>query len=157
MTESKTTMTAVMVSAKASPKAGAKKPGKAKKSKGVRAKSAGGRFVGRKPASLDEARQELLRQVCAQSRAITKALVDEALAGKHLCAKFLFEAVGLCAIKGDEIEETSERESLAGLLMKQWQLPAQPATSSETVGEQVTEVSGLALDMAPMEEAPVKS
>ena len=149
-------MTAGAVSAKASPKAGAKKPGKTKKSKAARTRSAGVPCARRKPASLEEARQELLRQVCAQSRAITKALVDEALTGKHLCAKFLFEAVGLCAMKGDEIEETSERESLAGLLMKQWQLPAQPATSSETVGDQVTEVSGLALDVAPTEEAPVK-
>ena len=91
------------------------------------------------------------------SREITRALVNEALQGKYLCAKFLFEAVGLCAIKGDEVEEVAEQELLAGLLLKQWQLPAQPAAGGETAGDQVTEVSPPVPGLAPSEQAPVES
>jgi hypothetical protein len=93
---------------------------------------------------------------CARSTAITAKLVEDALAGKHLYAEFLFEAVGLCEIRGDEIEEAGERESLAALIMKPWQLPS-PAAETETAGDQVTEVSEAVPDSAPSEQAPVKS
>jgi len=156
MKETKTAMTTGAASAPASPKAGGAKRGKKKAARAGRARSGRVRSAGRRPASIEEARQELLREVCAQSRAITQAVVKEALEGKYLCARFLFEAVGLCAIKGDEVEEASERESLAELLMKQWQLPAQPASGLETVSGEVTEVSELAMGLAPAEDVPVK-
>jgi hypothetical protein len=103
----------------------------------------------KKPASLEEAQREILRLVCAHSVAITKAVIREALDGKYVCARFLFEAVGLCAVKGEETEDVAERESLAGLLLKQWQLPAE--------GSQVTEVSEGIPDLASTAPAPVKS
>ena len=147
-------------SAKASLKAATKKSAKTKQRKTLRAKlprSLGVHSDNGRPASLEEARQELLRLVCAQSMPITRALVKEALEGKYLCAKFLFEAVGLCAMKGEELEEVAERESLAGLLLKQWQLPGQVRVESLTAVE-VTEVlqsdAGVLLSA---EEAPVKS
>jgi len=108
--------------------------------------------AGSKSATLEEARQDLVRKVCSRSGEITDKLVDEALLGKHLCAKFLFEAVGLCAMKDDEEEEVVERESLAGLLLKQWRLPTQATASCE-----VTEVSEAAPAVSEAEEAPVKS
>ncbi len=155
MTETKTALGTVAVSTKTSPKAAAKKRAKRTRTKLERAIGEGS--TGGKPASLEEARQDLLRQVCSQSRAITRAVVKEALAGKYLCARFLFEAVGLCAIKGDELEEVAERESLASLLMKQWQLPTQRVDAGDAAVDQVTEVSETARGLALAEEAPVKS
>ena len=112
------------------------------------------RFVGKKTATitLEEARLELLRVVCSESREITEKLVVRAREGNHLCAKFLFEAVGLCDIKADEMEEGGDRESFARLLLKQWQLPAQPGATRE-----VTEVPEQAPAVLAVEEAPVKS
>ncbi len=150
--------TATLASAMAPPKTPRKKRAKTTRrvvAKSPRAKAT--RSCRRKPASLEEARQELLREVCAQSKKITAKLVEEALAGRHLCAKFLFEAVGLCEIRGDEFEEAGERESLAALIMKQWQLPSQPAAESETAGDQVTEVLEAVPDSASSEQAPVES
>ncbi len=103
----------------------------------------------KKPATLEEARREILRLVCLDSVAMTRAVIREALDGKYLCARFLFETVGLCAVKGEETEDVAERESLAGLLLKQWQLPA-------GVG-QVTEVLENGADLASATQAPVKS
>ena len=103
----------------------------------------------KRPATLEEARREILRLVCSHSVAMTQAVIREALDGKYLCVRFLFEAVGLCAVKGEETEDVAERESLAGLLLKQWQLPAE--------GGQVTEVSEDTADMASAAQAPVKS
>ena len=154
MTETKTALATEVISTKASPKAVPKKRAKRTRTKLERA--IGGRSAGSKPASLEEARQDLLRQVCSQSRAITTKLVAEALAGKHLCAKFLFEAVGLCDVKGDEMEEVAERESLASLLMKQWQVP-KPVGREEAAGNQVTEVPETVRGLALTVGAPVKS
>ncbi len=103
----------------------------------------------KKPATLEEARREILRLVCSHSVAMTQAVLREALDGKYLCTRFLFEAVGLCAVKGEETEDVAERESLAGLLLKQWQLPAE--------GGQVTEVLENVPDLASAAQAPVKS
>ena len=154
MTETKTALATVAVSTKASPKATPKK--RAKRTRTKLERTIGERSTGSKPVSLEKARQELLREVCSQSKAITNGLVVKAKEGNHLCAKFLFEAVGLCAIKGDELEEVAERESLAGLLMKQWQLP-KPVGSEEAAGNQVTEVSETVRGLALTVEAPVKS
>ena len=155
MTEIKTAGTPA-TAAKASPKPRKKavKPAskKAAKPSGKRKSLPKGKSV-----SLEEARQDLLRKVCGYSGAITDVLIHEALEGKQLYAKFLFEAVGLCETTGDEAEETGERESLAALLLKQWQLPAQPIAESETVGDPVTEVSQPIPDLAPAEQAPVES
>jgi hypothetical protein len=155
MTETKTAVTAA-TAAKASPKPRKKTEKPASKKT---AKSSGTRkgLPKRKSVSLEEARQELVQKVCGYSGAITDVLIQEALEGKQLCAKFLFEAVGLCEIRGDELEEAGERESLAGMLLKQWQLPAQPAVPADTDGNPVTEVSQPVPDLAPVEQAPVES
>jgi len=103
----------------------------------------------KRPVNLEQARQEILRLVCANSVAITQALIDEALEGKSPCAKFLFEAAGLCTLESEEAEDEVERESLTGLLLKQWQRPSESG--------QVTEVPADAAKLALAEQAPVKS
>jgi hypothetical protein len=103
----------------------------------------------KRPVNLKPARQEILRLALANSVAITQAVIGEALEGKYLCAKFLLEAAGLCALEGEEAEEEAERESLTGLLLKQWRRPSE--------GGQVTEVPRDAAKLALAEQAPVKS
>jgi len=155
MTENKTAITAA-TAAKASPKPRKKAEKTASKS-AAKPSVASKRLPKMKSVSLEQARQELLRKVCGYSGAITEALILEALEGKQLCAKFLFEAVGLCETTADESDEAGERESLAGLLLKQWKLPAQTASETDAVTDQVTEVSQLIPDLVPAEQAPVES
>jgi len=101
---------------------------------------------------LDDARQEMLRLVLGSCAAITQAVIDDALQGKYLSAKFLFEAVGLSALKDDELDEledATQRESLASFLLKRWEIPAQQG--------RVTEVSETTPGVARLSEAPVES
>jgi len=155
MTENKTAATAA-TGAKASPKP-RKKAAKAASKKAAKPLGTRKRLPKPKSVSLDGARQELLRKVCGYSDAIADVLILEALEGKQLCAKFLFEAVGLCETTGDELEEAGERESLAALLLKQWKLPAQMAAETDAASDQVTEVSQPVPDLAHAEQAPVES
>ena len=104
----------------------------------------------KRPANLEEARREMLRLVCLNSAAITQAVIDDALEGKYSPAKFLFEAVGLCAVKGDEMEDFSKKESLVSLLLKRWQLAVQEDAD-------VTEVAEVTPDMPAPTGAPVES
>jgi hypothetical protein len=142
-----------------------KKPALKKAAGSARGAGKGGSKAGRtktglpkmKSVSFEDAREELMRTVCGYSGKITKVLVDEALEGKVASAKFLFEAVGLCEIRGDELEEAGERESLLESLMKQWQLPTKPDGKSETAGDPVTEVLQPVRDVALAEQAPVES
>ncbi len=105
------------------------------------------------PATLDDARREMLRLVCRNSAAMTRAIIDEALQGKYLSARFLFEAVGLCAVKGEEVEDIADRETLASLLLHKWQVAPQSAPE----GAEVTEVPQVTVGMAPETQAPVES
>lgn len=133
----------------ASPSTTNLKPSPKKKRRAAPAKRAGeNRGLPKKPATLEDARREMQRLVCLNSAAMTQAVIDDALQGKYLSARFLFEAVGLCAVKGDEVEDTTERESLASLLLKRWQL---------ATGGEVTEVAEVTPDMASAAEAPVES
>ena len=160
MTETDATTTTEL-SARVSPKRTANKRTQAKRRKSQSSSSgsaklktsrtSGTRIAGKKPTTIEEARLELLRVVCSESREITHQIVVRAKEGNHLCAKFLFEAVGLCDIKADEMEEGGDRESFARLLLKQWQLPQPNADCEVTiVPEQVPAVLAV-------EEAPVKS
>ena len=97
---------------------------------------------------LKDARRELLRLVCLNSAAITQAVIDDALQGKYLSAKFLFDAVGLVATDAEELEDPARRESLASLLLQRWGLVPQ--------GGSITEVSEVAPFVAPVGEAPVE-
>jgi len=105
------------------------------------------------PATLEDARREMLRLVCRSSAAMTKAIIDDALQGKYMSARFLFEAVGLCAMKGEEVEDIAERETLASLLLHKWQFA--PKGSNES-GE-VTEVPEVTAGIAPERQPPVES
>lgn len=87
--------------------------------------------VAKQPTTLEDARREMLHAVCANAGAITQAIVEDALQGKYLSARFLFKAVGLCDVKGGEPEELAERESLARLLLERWQLTAPTAGVTE--------------------------
>ena len=105
-----------------------------------------------RPDNLEDARREILRLVCLNSAAITQVVIDDALEGKYLSAKFLFETVGLCAMNADEVENPERKESLTSLLLKRWQLAAPGAISVE-----VTEVpDGTTVVGTPI-EAPVES
>jgi hypothetical protein len=115
-------------------------------------KKAGNKKTSR-PATLDDARREMLRLVCRDSAAMTKAIIDDALQGKYLSARFLFEAVGLCAVKGEEVEDIADRETLAGLLLHKWQVA--PQATAE--GAEVTEVPQVTVGMAMETQAPVES
>jgi hypothetical protein len=90
----------------------------------------------------------MLRLVCLSSAAITEAVIQDALLGKYLSAKFLFEAVGLLERGADETEDPEGRESLASLLLKRWQLGPQ--------GSGITEVPGVSSSVAPSSQAPVE-
>ena len=104
----------------------------------------------KRPATLEDARREMLRLVCINSAAITQAVIDDALQGKYLSAKFLFEAVGLCAMKGDDLEEATSRESLASILLPRFQMVVPE-------GMEVTEVVEVTPDMDAADEPPVES
>ena len=134
----------------ASPSTTNLKPSPKKKRRAAPAKKTGSekRSLAKKPATLEDARREIQRLVCLNSAAMTQAVINDALQGKYLSVRFLFEAVGLCAVKGDEVEDTTERESLASLLLKRWQL---------ATGGEVTEVAEVTPDMASAAEAPVES
>jgi hypothetical protein len=126
------------------------KPSPKKKRRAAPAKSAIAKnTIAKRPTTLEDARREMLRLVYLHSAAMTQAVIDDALQGKYLSARFLLEAAGLCTVKGEELEDIEERESLASLLLKRWQL----ATRS---GE-VTEVPEVTTDLASATEAPVKS
>jgi hypothetical protein len=112
-------------------------------------KSSAKKSTAKKPSNLEEARREMLRLVCVNSAAITQALIDDALEGKHLSAKFLFETVGLCTLKGEELEDAAEQETLTSLLLKHWEVPSPEG--------QVTEVLENTAPLALVAEAPVKS
>ena len=104
------------------------------------------------PTTLDDARREMLRLVCRNSAAMTRAIIDDALQGKYLSARFLFEAVGLCAVKGEEVEDIADRETLASLLLHKWQVAPQ-ATPERA---EVTEVPEVTVGMALETQAPVE-
>jgi hypothetical protein len=99
-------------------------------------------------STLDDARREILRLVCLNSAAITKAVIDDALQGRYLSAKFLFEAVGLLAIDADELENPERHESLASVLLKRWELAPQ--------GDEITEVPEVTPVVATANRAPVE-
>ena len=92
----------------------------------------------------------MLHLVCSNSAAIMQAVIDDALQGKYLSAKFLFETVGLCAMKGDDLEEATSRESLASLLLQRFQMVV-PEGMEVTEGVEVTP------DMDAADEPPVES
>ncbi len=98
--------------------------------------------------TLEDARREILRLVCLNSIAITQAVIDDALQGKYLSAKFLFETVGLRAMDADELENPARRESLASLLLKRWQVVPHGG---------ITEVPEVTPGVAAAAEAPVES
>ena len=102
------------------------------------------------PVTLDEARREMLRLVCINSAAITQVLIDDALQGKYLSAKFLFETVGLCDRKGDDLEDATSRESLASMLLQRFQMVVPE-------GMEVTEVVEVTPDMDAEDEPTVES
>jgi hypothetical protein len=96
----------------------------------------------------EDARREIVRLVCVQSLAITQAIINDALQGKYLSAKFLFEAVGLFAADAEDLENPAGRESLASLLLQRWGVVPQEGC--------ITEVSEIAPFVAPVNEAPVE-
>ena len=123
-----------------------------RKAKAVPKPASSGRVPDLRPDNLEDARREILRLVCLNSAAITQVVIDDALEGKYLSAKFLFETVGLCAMNADEVENPERKESLTSLLLKRWQLAAPGAISVE-----VTEVpDGTTVVGTPI-EAPVES
>lgn len=101
------------------------------------------------PITLEDARREMQRVVCQNVGAITQAVVNDALQGKYLSARFLFKTAGLCDAKESEPEGFAERESLARLLLQRWQLTASNAG--------VTEVPEVTAAMAPGVKAAVES
>jgi hypothetical protein len=117
--------------------------------KGGRRAGLAKRAPAKRPANLEDARREMLRLVCLNSVAITQAVIDDALAGKYLSARFLFELAGLCTAPGEESEDATKRESLASLLLQRFQL----ATPE---GAEVTEAK-VTPDMDAAAEAPVES
>jgi len=98
--------------------------------------------------TLQNARREILRLVCLNSAAITQAVINDALQGKYLSAKFLFEAVGLLGMDAEELENPEGHESLASLLLKRWELAPE--------GGDITEVPEVMAVVAPAHEAPVE-
>jgi hypothetical protein len=62
----------------------------------------------------------------------------------------LFEAVGLCATRSDEVEDGAQEESLGSLLLQRFGL-AIPA------GAEVTEVAKVTPDTGTVAAAPVES
>lgn len=99
---------------------------------------------------IEDARRDLLQLVCLNSEAITQARIDDALQGKYLSAKFWFEAVGLCATKGDEVEDGVQQESLGSRLVQRFGL-AIPKDA------EVREVAKVTLDTGAATGAPVES
>jgi hypothetical protein len=105
-------------------------------------------FPGGGHGTLEDARREILRLACLNSAAIPQAVVGDALQGKCLSAKFLFETVGPFAIDAGELENPERHESLASLLLQQWELAPQ--------GGEITEVPEVTPGVAPAHEAPVE-
>ncbi len=107
-----------------------------------------GHASGKMCLTLEDARREILRLVCLSATAITQAVINDALQGKYLSAKFLFEAVGLLAMDAEDLEDPARKESLASLLLQRWDVVPQ--------GGCVTEVSEVAPFVAAVHEAPVE-
>jgi hypothetical protein len=103
---------------------------------------------GKMCVTLEDARREILRLVCLNSVAITQAVIGDALQGKYLSAKFLFEVVGLFATDAEDLENPAGKESLVSLLLQRWDVVPQ--------GDSITEVSEVAPFVAPVDEAPVE-
>lgn len=151
---------------------GTKTEGKPAAAKAVERTSCAEPEAAKRAVTFAEARREMLRLICENSAAITQAVIKDALEGKYLPAKFLFEAVGLCEVKGDEVEDSGARETLASLLLQRWQVAApksaepEPAKSTELgpeaklaseVTAEVTEVAEVTPDTGVAPEAPVES
>jgi hypothetical protein len=98
-----------------------------------------------KPVVLQEVRQQLGNMVAANAPAITEAVIEEALKGKYLPAKFLFDAVGLSVELPPGEEKPEEEDSLAKILMRQWR-----------IGEESGEETGV-LEDSELEDAAVLS
>ena len=86
-----------------------------------------------------------------------QAVIDDALEGKYLSAKFLFETVGLCAMSGDDLENPERKESLTSLLLKRWQLAPPSAKMGAENAAEVTEVPDSTTVVGSPVEAPVES
>jgi len=105
------------------------------------------------PVTLEGARREMLRLVCASTPAITQAMIDGARQGKYLSAKFLFDVAGLNA-KGEELDDVTQRETLASFLLTRWQVAAE---NGQVEDGKVTEVAEVTPDLAGEPKAPVES
>ena len=153
--------TGTKASAKPSPAASAKKRTPAR-TRDAKARTA----AMKRPVTLEGARREMLRLVCVNSAAITQAMIGDALQGKYLSAKFLFDAAGLCAGKGEDLDDATQRETLASFLLTHWQEPAQEGQATEgqiqngqapeAQAAQVTEVAEVTPDLAGQSKAPVE-
>jgi len=99
------------------------------------------------PVTREDARREVLRLICMNSKLIAQAVINDALQGKYLSAKFLFEAVGLFESEPEETEDPARRDSLASLLLKRWEVVPQTRT---------TEVSEVTAFVPPVVEGTVE-
>ena len=152
--------TVTKTSSKPSPSAS-----RAKKRKPARRAAAKARLAAKRPVTLEGARQEMQRLICVNSAAITQALIDLALQGNQLPAKFLFEVAGLSETKGDEMEDAAQRETLASYLLTRWQVETGDGTKPALDGQsqngsapdgQVTEVVEVTTDSAGLAQPPVE-
>jgi hypothetical protein len=143
-TENPVTPPAKALSKRRAAKSAKARPG----SKPARSKSARKKAAVQRLITIEDARQDLLRMVCLNSEAITQAVIDEALQGKYLSAKFLFDAVGLCPVHLEKVESATEEESLASLLLQRFGLAV-------SAGPSVTEVAVTA-GTGVTDEAPVE-
>ena len=131
---------------------------RSKKRKPAGRVTAKGRSAAKRPGTLEGARQEMQRLICVNSAAITQALIDNALLGNQLPAKFLFEVAGLSETKGDEMDDATQRETLASYLLTRWQVETQPGQGpiGSAPEGQVTEVAEVTPDLAVETKAPVE-
>jgi hypothetical protein len=92
---------------------------------------------------MEDARREILRLVRENSAAITQAVITDALQGKYLSAKFLFEVAGLSEKETEDLEDPARRESLGSLLLQRWEVAPQ--------GGCITEVSEVVPFVVPVD------
>ena len=127
-------------------------------SKAAKAKAAEAKAAVKRTVSLENARREVHRLICASSADITQALIKNALQGSQLQAKFLFEVAGLTDTKGDEVDDATQRETLASFLLTRWQVETQTGQGQNGSAHngQVTEVAEVTPDLAVETKAPVE-
>ena len=93
-----------------------------------------------------EVRNDIAKIVKSGAKRITKAVMEQAMAGQLAPAKFLFEVAAIYPLSTDGSETTNDEECFAKSLMDRLGLPDTPIALDDEEDEEVKSANPLAAD-----------